>query len=526
MKPLSSEDAFFLYAETEQQHQHTLGLLVLDPSTAPGKFKLDQLSKKLQSDLDVLPEFRQKLVKLPMALSPPVLVDDPDFNYKNHVQFKSLKAPGDMRQLSTVISRFGSEPLDKNLPLWQTLFVDGLENGKVAVCTKSHHLIADGVQGAEFMAEQFDFEPDPPKKKAQKTARWTAREYSTYDILGASWAKHRAGQPGFRTMLNKTIKSLSKRRQMIASKKVDQELVTSIIPSAPKLKFNGGITPNRTIALGSVGMGALKAIKKHYDVTINDVILTACALSLREYLIDTNDLPDEPVVCAVPVSLKLKGQKAEGDAGNQVGNMIVKLPVQIADPVKCLKAVNRHTQEAKKLFDESFENLMMGYIGMLPPAVANTALKALFNRRLMDMMPAQTNFVVSNFPGPPIPLYMQGAKLMATYPIGPVLSGQGLNMTFMSQMDEMNFSVQTCREKLPEAWDLADGIVEWVNALEQSIAVSEKKPKAKKKTAARKKTRAKKKAPTGKKSAPKKKVVAKKKAPAKQKVARKRKAAR
>ena len=94
------------------------------------------------------------------------------------------------------------------------------------------------------------------------------------------------------------------------------------------------------------------------------------------------------VFCAVPVSLKLKGQQ-DGDAGNQVGNMIVKLPVQVADPVACLLAVNQYTLEARKLFDESFENLMMGYIGMLPPAVANTAMKTLFNQRLMDMMPAQ-----------------------------------------------------------------------------------------------------------------------------------------
>ena len=117
MKPLSSADAFFLYAETEEQHQHTLGLLILDPATATGKFELENLATKLEDDLDVLPEFRQKLVKLPMALSPPVLVDDPYFNIENHIQFKTLKSPGTLRQLSAVISRFASEPLDKNLPL-------------------------------------------------------------------------------------------------------------------------------------------------------------------------------------------------------------------------------------------------------------------------------------------------------------------------------------------------------------------------------------------------------------------------
>jgi diacylglycerol O-acyltransferase len=512
MKPLSSEDAFFLYAETEEQHQHTLGLLVLDPSSSGNRFSIEKMSRKLERDLHVLPEFRQKLIKLPMALSPPALVDDPNFDFADHVHFKTLKSPGDLHQLSKIISRFSSKPLDKSRPLWETLFIDGLEDGRVAVCTKSHHLIADGVQGAEFMAEQFDFEANPPKKKKQNVSSWTPKQVSTLDVLGASWAKHREGQPGFRTMFNKTLKSLSKRRKMFASKEVDEKLVTAILPSAPKLKFNGGITPNRTIALGSVGMATLKSIKNHFSVTLNDVILAACTLSLRDYLLETDDLPEEPVVCAVPVSLKLRGQEAKGDAGNQVGNMIIKLPVQIADPVECLLAVHAHTVEAKKLFDESFENLMMGYIGMLPPAMANGAMKTLFNRRLMDMMPAQTNFIVSNIPGPPIPLYMLGAELKATYPIGPVLSGQGLNMTFMSMMEDMNFSVQTCREKLPEAWDLAEGIMEWVAKLEKeapndtrSKPARNRKKAAKAKPPAKRKTSQKAKAPAKRKPAAKSK---------------------
>jgi len=484
MKVLPSDDAFFLYSETPDQHQHTLGLLVLDPATAPGKFTVEQLSEKLEQDLHALPEFRQRLVKLPMALSPPVLVDDPYFNYEEHIQFRTLKAPGSLVQLSRLISRFSSEPLDKKKPLWETLFIDGLEDGMVAVCTKSHHLISDGVQGAEFMAEQFDFEPNPSGEKKKGLTKWTPAEVSTFDILGASWSNYRKGQPGFRTMFNKTLKSLGKRRKLLASKKIDADLVTSMVPSGPRLKFNGGISAKRSVALGSLSMASLKAIKNHYGVTLNDVVLAACALSLRDYLIETEDLPDEPVICGVPVSLRMKDLESDADAGNQVGNMFVKLPVQIADPAECLMAVHAHTVQTKSLFDESFENLMLGYIGVLPPALANSAMKALFNRRVMEKLPAMCNLLVSNFPGPPIPLFMQGAKLQATYPIGPVMSGQGLNMTFMSMMGDLNFSVHTCSESLPDAWDLAEGVSHWVEKLN---ALSEA-PKPSRKAVAKKKS--------------------------------------
>jgi WS/DGAT/MGAT family acyltransferase len=417
MKPLSSDDAFFLYAETEEQHQHTLGLLILDPSTArkPKKVTVKRLAKKMKKDIHVLPEFRQKLANLPMALAPPVLIDDPDFDVDDHIQVKTLKSPGSLKQLSEIISRFAGEPLDKSKPLWETMFIEGLKGGKIAICSKSHHLIADGVQGAEFMATQFDFEPHPPKKKKRKLAKWSPQEQSALDILGASWTKYREEQPGFRTMLDKTVKSFRARKSLFEKNKHYEDLVTPMIPTAPTLKFNGAITGNRTIALGSIPMATLKAIKNYHNVTINDVLLTGCTLSLRDYLIKTDDLPDEPLICAVPVSLKLKGQESGGS--NAVGNMIVKLPVQTGDPKQCLQEVHEYTQASKDIFDESFENLMMGYLGMMPPGVANAAMKAMFSRRLMDRLPTQMNLCVSNFPGPPIPLYMEGAELLGTYPI-------------------------------------------------------------------------------------------------------------
>lgn len=537
MKPLSGEDAFFIYAETEDQHQHTVACLILDPATAPGSFSTKDLVKKMEADIGVIPEFRQKLVSMPAAFAPPVLVDDPDFKFKNHVRQTKLKAPGDMRQLCELIEGIASKQLDRKRPLWESWYVDGLEGARIACITKSHHCMLDGVQGAEFMSEQFDLEPNPPKKKKKKAAGpWEPEKISLFNVTSKAWSHHRKTQPGLGYMLTRTAKSLYNRRRVFKEHAKAEKWVPPMMTSAPKLKFNGAITPNRSVAMGKLSMRDIKHIKNTFGVSINDVVLTSCTLAMRKYLIATNDLPEEPLICAVPVSLKLKGAEAKQDQGNQVGNMMVKLPVQIGDPVKCLRATNESTIEAKRIFDESFENLMQGYIGSVAPGLASFALQTIFSKRMTNMMPAMGNLVVSNFPGPPIPLFMQGAQLQASYPIGPVISGQGPNITFMSFMDSMDFSVQTCTEMLPEVWDIADAIVAVVAEL-KAKADKQAKPKARraksvaskkavtKKVAKRKankqtkKTTAKKKAAT----ASKKKVPAKAKA---RKAPRKKTAAR
>ena len=475
MKPLKGPDAFFLYTETPAQHQHTLGVLILDPSTAGSAFTIAKLRAKLESDIDDMPEFRQRLLDAPFTVVPPTLVDDPDFRMRNHFHHISCPAPGDERALSGILDDIASVPLDRSKPLWETWIVEGLERGRVAVITKCHHCVSDGVQGAEVMKRQFDLEPFPTARTKRPTHRARPESVSLLRASRLAWGTRWKTAPGIAGMVVKSVRSIRKRRKLLKSTPVDQQWLPPMLPQAPRLRFNGSITPNRAIALGNLDLGALKTIKDHFGVKLNDVVLTLCTMAIRDYLIATNDLPAEPLLAAVPVSLALKGQSEEGQ-GNQVGNMIVKLPVDIADPAACVAAIHASTQQAKLIFEGTYEGLFMGFASALPPVLSQLAMRGFFSKRAVESLPTSFNAVVSNFPGPPVELYMAGARLEASYPIGPVQSGAGLIVTFMSCRDRLDFSVQTCRDKLPQVWDLAESIEQYATTLLEAAAGSTSKP--------------------------------------------------
>lgn len=269
-------------------------------------------------------------------------------------------------------------------------------------------------------------------------------------------------------MIGKTFRSFSSRRELLEQRDAAKSLVPNLIPTAPKLHFNGAISAHRKVAFGQIPLADIKQIKNHYGVKINDVVLCAVALSLREILISKNDLPTEPLVVSIPVSMSLKGQD-RGDKGNANGNMMVKVPVHIADPSACLEFIHASTIEAKAIFEHTFEDLMNGYISLLPPFVADKAMKTLFSKTAATFIDSPTNLTVSNFPGPPIPLYMLGARLEATFPVGPVINMQGLMTTFMSSMEFMDFSCNACSERFPDVRKLRDGIVNNIEKMKNHI---------------------------------------------------------
>ena len=277
----------------------------------------------------------------------------------------------------------------------------------------------------------------------------------TYQALRDQWRY----QPSYREVAERTVRSLQHRRQLFAQSKAMRDLVPSFLESGPKLKFNAPITANRSVAMGSASLTDVKQIKRLLGITVNDVVLAACTLGLREYLRDTDDLPDRPLVCYLPVSLSLKGQRSrKPDQGNNVGTMAVRLPVQIEDTQELVQAVCDATQAAKTVFDQSFENLLQSYIGMLPTTVADWGLKHYLSRQVIKYAPTSTNLVISNIPGPREPMYLGGARLDASYVMGPVITGQGPNITFMSYVDRINYCVQACREQIPDCTALSRAI--------------------------------------------------------------------
>lgn len=477
MRTLTSEDAFFLYIETPDQHQHVVSTMILELPAAAEGFSVDALIAEYEVEMQARPEFSQKLVSTPFSMTPPVLVEDPDFIVRNHMHHIAVPAPGTRSQLAGIVADIASTALSHRRPLWECWFISGLERNHLAVVFKSHHCLFDGVHGARVLTQMFDKDPTlehpHPGQLTARRRRSRSLLEVTYGALRDQWRY----KPSYLDVFSRTVRSVSHRRRIFARSRRRARLVPAFFESAPRLKLNAPITPNRTVGMGTLSLSDVKAIKKNLGMTVNDVVVAACTLALRNYLIATDDLPERPLICYQPVSLALKGQHSrKSDVGNEVGTMAVKLPVQIADTAEMLRAVSEATAAAKEVFDESFENLLQSYIGVMPSAVADWGLKQYLSRQVIRYAPTATNAVISNIPGPSQPLYVHGARLSACYAMGPIISGQGPNITFMSYLDEINYCVQACREQVPDIGLLAEGIASAVEEFKVLARVGAEPP--------------------------------------------------
>ena len=531
IKTLSPADSIFFFTESDTQHQHVMGIMLLDPSTAAEDFSVETLIEQSEDLVDDAPGYLLKFVDSPAALGVPMLAEDPDFNFRNHIHHIALPAPGSRGQLSELVADIASRPLNRHIPLWENWYVSGLEGGLIAIVSKSHHSMSDGVSGAETMARMFDLEPNPPKReKAPKPPRARVKAPTTVEIMQAA-LKTRRNAPSTISTMSKLVKGTMKRREVSANCE-NPELLPGNSMKAPKLFFNGEISSLRSVAMGTLSLTDVKSVKNAFRVTLNDTILTVVAIAVRRYLELHDDMPEEALGCMVPISLSLNKEagEARGDdnSANQVDTMNVRFPVQITDPVELIQTIARYSNASKQRFNDTYDNLVLTVVDTLPPQMAAPAM-AYMTGDFSSRFPI-SNLGVSNIPGPNFPLYMRGAKVVGNYPMGPIPNGIGLGITLMSYMDEIHFTVQGCREKTPDIKVMLEYMSE---AMEDLLKAAEKvggkakttpKPGAakkadsgKRKPAVKKKAAAKK--PAAKKAKARPKTAIRKKAPARKKAA-------
>ena len=499
---LSPADSIFFYTESPTQYQHTMGIILLDPSTAPGDFNVETLIAQSEDLVESVPGFRLKFVDSPAAMNVPMLAEDPDFNFHNHVHHIALPAPGSMDQLSRFVEDIASRSLNNDIPLWENWYVSGLEGGLVAIVSKTHHSMMDGVNGAETMAKMFDLEPNPPHKKRHKPAasRDTVTAPTTLEIMRAALESRRKS-PSTVSTLTKAVRGLIRRREV--SNNCDHpELLPGNTMKGPSVFFNGQISTLRSVSLGSLPLSDIKEIKQAFGVTLNDAVLAVVAIALRKYLELHDDLPQEALSCMVPISLAMNSatrEVREDDAANQVHTMNVKFPVQVADPAELIQSLHKCSNAAKQQFTDTYDNIMLTVMDTLPPHLAAPAMSFMsggFSARFPI-----SNLGVSNIPGPNFPLYMSGAKVVGNYPMGPIPNGLGLGITLMSYLDEIYYTVQGCREKMPDIQRLSGFMSEAMAELLSAAGQQAASP-AGGRSAPRRKT-ARRKVTTGKKAAAK-----------------------
>jgi WS/DGAT/MGAT family acyltransferase len=459
---LSGQDAMFVYAETFSMPMHTVGTLILDPKEVPGGFGFERIVDTVAARIHRMPPFRERLLEVPLGLGHPLMAPDPDFRLENHIHRLAAPAPGGLRELAQIVGDLAGRRLDRHQPLWEMWVVEGLEDGRIGLVTKLHHCIVDGASGSSQMAGLMDTEPDAPPP--EPAPAWEPAPLPSGLTLATQSVGSRFVSPlDVARLAFDTLKGMRDRRR--AEQEVGKEDAGDST-AAPETPFSRAITPHRAVAYGSAPLDALKRVKRAFGVTVNDAVLAACALSVRSYLEARGALPDDPLVCVVPVSLKTESEKKE--FSNKVATMSIRLPTHLADPGEVLRAVHRETVEAKYIFQAVEASLIPRWLQLVPPLLTTYGAQLVSEFDLVDRAGPMMNLAVSNMMGPPIPLYFGGARVEAIYPMGPVGEGMGLNITVLSNMGRVDVGVLACRELLPDPQSIADGFARGVRKLERA----------------------------------------------------------
>ena len=455
MERLRGMDASFLYMETPTAHMHVVGALVLDPSTAKGGYGVAQIRQLITERIHLMPPFRRRLVEVPFGLDHPRWIEDPDFDIDNHISHIALPPPADQRALERFVGDFAGRPLDRSKPLWELVLVEGLDDGNVAMVTKMPHAAIDGVSGADLMVHLFDLEPTPSPPPPPED-EWAPDSIPSDLQLVLEGAVNQAANPvRLVRQLRKTLGSVG---DIVRQATSDAE--TPMPFTAPPVPWNGALTPHRSVAFSRSSLDDFKKIKNTYGCKINDVVLAATTWSLRNYLAEHGGIPDAPLVASCPVSVRT--DEEVGQVNNRVSSMFVSLPVQIDSPAGQIEKIAEVTRAAKELHAAMGADMLQDWAQVMTPGLMILGMRAYSRLQLANRHRPVQSLIVSNVPGPPIPLYSAGATVKATYPLGPLIEGSGLNLTVISNMGNLDAAVMACRELVDDPARIADGFAEAV----------------------------------------------------------------
>ncbi len=360
-------------------------------------------------------------------------------------------APGNREQLGRLVGDLVSQPLDRRRPLWDVCFIEGLEGGQTAVLTKVHHSIIDGQSGVDLATTLYDTMPDPPDLPAPPPFHPrplpSSLEIAARNSLTALRLPLRTVRLG-RQLVEEGIVALPSAFGAGAAARPFQ---------APRSPFNGQLSPHRSFAASTLALDVVKRVKNAAGVTVNDVVLAVCSGALRGHLDSLGALPDKPLIAQVPVSTRTEATRSR--IGTQVGSMFVSLATDVEDPLERLQAVHRSSEAAKRLNGTLAAHRELGLTDAIPPGLFGFASKMWAMAHLDARTPPPYNAIVSNVAGPPVDLYMAGARIVSIHPMGPLLYGGGLNITVFSKGATIDVGLVTCRELVPDPWLIADRFV-------------------------------------------------------------------
>ncbi len=466
MEMLSALDATFIYLESEHSPMAIGAVYVIDADETPAGFSYDAWYALVRDRLKLSKVFRERLVEVPWDLSFPYWIRDPGFDLDNHLPRVRLPAPGGMAELMQLAADTWGRVLDRDRPLWDITFVEGLDTipgigkGSFGLITRVHHAAVDGKASAETMAAILDVTPEVRVVDDEDT--WEPEELpSTLGVITRSWLN-----------VGKKARELAGFVGQVAADSVSlqgEKWVKKIEPpprllSAPPTIFNQPVDSKRTFWGKNFDFERIRAIRKVVPgATVNDVVLAICAGGLRRYLSTRDELPGKPLVAMAPISVR----GDEEGAGNQVSAMLVNLATDIDDALDRLLHIRSSTKRSKVHAGALPANRITEF---LPSETLAAAARVYTRTRLGGHHRPFFNVTITNVPGPPVPIYAAGARVHSAFGMAPILDGLGLILVIISYYGRISIGISSCEEMVPDPDYMAECFEHALAELELAIS--------------------------------------------------------
>lgn len=452
---LGLQDLIFIYGETSSSKLHVAGLLPFTPPADAPRDYLHQMIDEARKQ-EVMAPWNRKLATPRLQFSPlHRWVTDEDFDFDYHVRRSALASPGDERELGILVSRLHSNHLDLTRPPWELHVIEGLEGGRFAMYMKIHHALVDGYSAMRMLGRSLSTDPESTDTRMFFNARPPSRERRE---VGSTTSSNPL------TAMLRTLNGVGSAVSggVISAVDLTAALVKTQIrrdgdyghisgsASAPHTILNARISRNRRFATQQYDFDRIKKLSARHGSTINDVAMAIIGGGLRKFLTDFDKLPDRSLIAFVPVNVRPKGDEG---GGNAVGAILAPMGTDIDDPVERLEAITAATRASKAQLQTMSPTAIIAYTAaLLAPAGGQIA------GALTGIQPPWRytfNLCVSNVPGPREPLYFNGSRLEATYPVSIPIHGMALNITLQTYADTMNLGFIGCRDRLPHLQRLA-----------------------------------------------------------------------
>jgi diacylglycerol O-acyltransferase / wax synthase len=447
MDRLSATDTSFLAGEKESSHMHVGAVMIFEGPPPRREETLDHVASRLH----LVPRYRQKLAVPRFEMGRPLWVDDPSFNLEYHVRHTALASPGGLEQLRLLTARIFSQRLDRSKPLWEFWFVQGLEDDRFAIISKTHHALVDGISGVDLATVLFDLTPVPPEHG--DVPEWTSQAEPSQAQLIAEGVKGLVRRPFElgRGALGAALHPEQTLRRARNAAEGFGEVAWAGFNPAPETPLNVPIGSHRRIAWVETELEDFKAIKNSLGGTVNDVVLAVVTGALGRWL-RTRGVRTEGLELRAQVPVSIRSEDEHDRLGNRIAVMRAPLPVYARDPVERLRIVREAMNGLKESKQALAAKMIVDLEGLAPPTILSMAARAHWSTRLFNM-------IVTNVPGPQFPIYLLGRELLELVPVAFLPDNYALTIAAMSYNGKLVFSLLGDYDAMPDI-DLVGAYVE------------------------------------------------------------------